>query len=88
VESVTVSDPEWSDDDLAAALAFEDDKAARCSGCGNYRDECMADGADLEWVAEPVACHACAARDRAAAAFQKEAKGETPGIFYRLFRRG
>lgn len=86
VRSVTTFDPDWTDEDIDAALAWVDDQALVCSGCGHHRDETMATGEDQSYDAEPIVCHACAARDRARNAWA-EKKGDTAGVFWRVFRR-
>lgn len=86
VRSVTVFDPDFTEDDMAAALAFEDDKALRCGGCGHHVDESMAMGADQFYDSEPIVCHACAARDMAIDRFRKD-NGEMAGTKWRVFRR-
>lgn len=80
---MTVEDPEFTDDDLAAAVAFEDDKAARCSGCGHHRDESMATGADQDYEAEARTCHACAAVAKSIrAAHQGEGTFDDDGVYW------
>lgn len=86
VRSVTTFDPEWTDEDIDAALAWADDEALRCSGCGIHRDESMAPGGDQLYDAEPIVCHACAAKDRARADASNK-KLDPAGVFWRVFRR-
>lgn len=86
VRSVTTFDPDWSDDDLEAALAFVDDEADRCPGCGHHRDESMAHGMDQAYDAEPIVCHACAVTERAQAAAANENR-ERFGVFWRTWKR-
>lgn len=87
VRSVTTFDPDWSDEDVQAALAWQADEESRCPGCGLPRDETF----DIEranaWDAEPMACNACLARDRAARAYH-EKHGEQLGLYWRIFERG
>jgi len=85
VRSVTTFDPEWTDEDIDAALAWADDEALRCPGCGLHRDETMQPGGEHLFDAEPVVCHGCAERDRRRGDFQKK-KGDTAGVFWRVFR--
>lgn len=47
----------------------------------------MADGADQDYDAEPVVCHACAARDRASTAWLKQDGAETAGLMWRTYRK-
>lgn len=85
VRSVTTFDPDFTEDDIDAAMAWVDDEALRCSGCGQHRDESMAPGADQLYDAEPVVCHGCAARDRGKADAGNK-KLDTAGVFWRVFR--
>lgn len=87
VRSVTTFDADWSDDDITAALAWVADEADRCSGCGHHRDESMAVGQDQAYDAEPIVCHACAARDRAVKAGHDKHL-DTAGIYWRIKERG
>lgn len=87
---MTTFDPDFTEADIEAALAWEDDKAAKCGGCGHYVDESMEPGADREYEAEPLVCHACAERDRAQEVWRKE-NGEQAGLKWRikkLYRKG
>lgn len=84
--SVTTFDADWPDEDIEAALAWRDYEASLCKGCGQPLDECMAVGADQDYDAEPVVCHACAANSRALSKFHQEG-GESHGLFARLIRR-
>lgn len=86
VRSVTTFDPEWTDEDIDAALAWADDEALRCTGCGRHRDETMAEGQDQAYESEPVVCHACAAVDRARKAWS-EKKGDTAGVYWPVKER-
>ena len=56
--------PEWlqTDTDLAVALMVLESE--RCGGCGHPRAETFAPESEGQWVAEPLRCHSCAARDR------------------------
>lgn len=69
------------------ALLWQHEEALKCSGCGLPVDETTKPGRDMEYDAEPVACHACAAKDRAARAFH-ERKGDTAGLRWRIIERG
>ena len=83
--SVTTFDADWTEADIEAALAYQDDLGAKCSGCGHYVDESMADGADRDYEAEPLACHACAERDRAQERYRKD-NGDQAGVRWRIKR--
>lgn len=86
VRSETVFDADWDDDDLQAALAWKAEADLRCSGCGEPRDESMSPDRALAYEAEPLACHACAARERAARVF-RDGNGDTDGVSWRIFER-
>lgn len=83
VRSVTTFDAEWTDEDMRAALAWQRDKAEQCSGCGHYSSESMDPDNASRWDAEPVACHVCAAKDRAVRAY-RNAKGDEDGVRWRI----
>lgn len=83
MRSVTVLDAEWTDDDMQHALGWERDKASRCGGCGHHVDEAMDPENASRWDAEPVACHVCAARDKAVRAY-RQAKGDEDGVRWRI----
>lgn len=88
VRSVTTFDAEWTDDDISAAMAWMADDADRCPGCGHHRDESMdIDHAGNFYDAEPVTCHACAARDRAQKA-HRDQNGDQAGVYWRITERG
>lgn len=86
VRSVTTFDPEWTDEDVDAALAWVDDEALRCAGCGHHRDESMAEGMDQAYESTGRVCHACADRDRTRAAWA-EKKGDTAGLYWATRKR-
>jgi hypothetical protein len=58
--------PLWTQADTDLALALTELEADRCPGCQHPRSESMDPAHEFDWVADPVRCHACAARDRAA----------------------
>lgn len=59
---MTVREPEWTEQDLAEAMALLKVEADTCQGCGEPRSETTspkaAGGYDVDG---PVRCHACAA---------------------------
>ena len=59
------------------------EKALACTGCGLPRDETMAKEAQFAYVSEPIRCHACAARDRAAHDFTR-GEHDDAGILYTI----
>jgi hypothetical protein len=66
VRTVTTHDSDYTDDDLAAVLEWQAEQDLLCGGCRMPVTETMDPAADEDsrYVAEPVVCHACAARDR------------------------
>jgi hypothetical protein len=87
VRSVTTFDPDWTDDDIAAALAWTDADRGNCAGCGLPREETFDPERANAYDAEAIACHACAARDRAARDFNQK-NGDTSGVYWRITERG
>ena len=80
VQSVTTFDAEWTDDDIASALGWQDYQRSLCTGCKHPKDETFQKDKANAYDAEPVACHACQARDRAVKAFRHD-KGDEDGVF-------
>lgn len=65
VRSVTVTEPEWDDEERAWAYALTDVEAEMCpGGCGQPLAESTAVGADEDYDVLFVQCHACATRAR------------------------
>lgn len=60
-------DPQWLDGDVEWALETQRWLDSLCPGCGNPRDECMDPELEGAYEAEAVRCHACTAREAAAA---------------------
>jgi hypothetical protein len=50
------------------AIALTELDSERCSGCGQSRLESMDKDSEFLWRAEPIRCHSCATRERAARA--------------------
>lgn len=73
--STTTLEPFFLEEDTEAVLEYMQEKALECPGCGLPRDETMAIEATFGYAAEPVRCHACAARERAASPFYKDVAG-------------
>lgn len=86
IRSVTTFDEDFTEDDMAAALEWQTEQALKCSGCGRPTDETMAKGADDNYDAELLVCHACAAGDRALRTYEND-KGDMAGI-KRIVREG
>lgn len=77
VRSVTVFDEDFTDDDMAAALAWQSEQRLTCS-CGFPLDETTAKGRDEAYDVELVTCHVCATADRAIRSHQRDG-GDTAG---------
>lgn len=70
IRSVTVHDPEWTEEDLGWAFAERGNAAATCGGCGHYLDEST--DPDVDWeVPLPTICFACRALEKAKAPYQE-----------------
>lgn len=65
-------------------MAWQEDKANRCPGCGLPRDECMAQGSS--YTATAWRCFACEARESAAARFSKDKNSSTAGLQFAVER--
>jgi len=81
VRSVTTFDAEWTDDDVAAALAWQEHERGLCSGCRHPKAETFSKDRANGYEAEPLACHACQARDQAQRKYRKD-KGDEDGVFW------
>lgn len=83
-------EPEWLDEDIDAALEYIEYEQSLCSGCSRPRSETFAEEADGRYVAEPLTCHACAARDaesrRASEARQSGnwGEGSFDGVYFAI----
>lgn len=69
----------WTATDTALAVALQRVEALRCPGCGHDRRESMDAANEFAYAASPMRCHACAARERTAAAHAKQ-KIPTAGL--------
>jgi hypothetical protein len=75
----------WLPEDTKAALEWQTHKDSLCSGCGNPRHESFAVENSDAYTAEPLRCHACAARERKAWYRNKNKDANDPpnfGEFY------
>lgn len=55
---MTVSDPRWTPEDRAWALALESYEASLCPKCGQPMSVCMAPENEGRFIAEPpIRCH-------------------------------
>lgn len=57
-------EPLWLEEDTEWALAWQEDKASRCGGCGHPLDETTDPDAEEAYRVHTIRCHACTARDR------------------------
>lgn len=85
VESVTVFDEDFTEDDMAAALEWKAEDDTRCGGCGGPLDETTALGADDDYDAEIIVCHRCAIGDRTVRQWHQD-NGETAGARVRTWQ--
>lgn len=86
VESVTVFDEDWTDDDMSAALGWQAERRSMCTGCGFPLDETTQPGRDDAYEAELVTCHACASAERSARAFRDlPGMSVTDGVRTRIY---
>lgn len=85
VRSVTTFDEDFTEDDMQAALEWQVEDALTCS-CGQPIDESTAVGADDDYEAELLVCHACAAMDRKERIFRESQSPVTDGLKRRAHR--
>lgn len=83
---MTTFDPDWTEDDISAALVWLHDEDDRCTGCGLPRSETFDPERANAYTAEAWACHACAARAKAERAF-REGKGDVDGVYFPVRER-
>lgn len=79
--TTTTTEPWFLEDDTEAVLEYMRERAATCSGCGLPRDETTAKPSQFRYDAEPIRCHACAARERAHDSFLAEG-GQPEGLLW------
>jgi hypothetical protein len=80
---VTTHEPEWSLEDLRAALDWQAERDLICQGCGRPRDESMVHENDAPFYeVTALACHACSARDLAARDATDQRGHAPPGRYY------
>ncbi len=84
VRSVTVFDPDYTEDDMAAALDWLGEKANECPGCHLPLDETTAADREDVYHTDLVRCHSCASRESAFRA-HGEAGGDTAGLLGRIW---
>lgn len=83
VQSVTVFDEDFTEDDMAAALTWRIEDKLTCS-CGFPLEESTAPGRDYAYDADVMVCHACAMRDRKERGY-REGGGDMAGIRTRVW---
>ena len=79
VESVTVFDEDFTEEDMAAALDWQTQERLTCSGCGFPLDETTDPRNDGRYDAEAIQCHGCAVRDRKERGY-RDNKGDLSGV--------
>lgn len=67
----------WTPNDTALAVALQRLESLQCGGCGQDRRVSMDPASEFQYQAEAMRCHACAARERAAAASAKQGVATT-----------
>jgi len=78
----------WTQRDTDLAVGLVELERAACDGCGQPRAESMDPGHEFDWVAEPIRCHACATRERAAKARADDRDWDGAGIRWSVRSRG
>lgn len=81
----TEDEPQWTEKDRAYALAWAAEERERHT-CGRPLSESMAKENQYKYEVEPVRCHACAARERAAQQYQDAEGADTAGLMFRFVR--
>lgn len=71
--------PLFTEQDTEDVFEYFREKELECPGCGHPRDESMDKANQLAYVAEPVRCFACQARDQRAEKWHR-AGGDSAGI--------
>lgn len=88
VSRVTVRDPEWLPGDIVAALQYQTEQDALCSGCGQPRAESF--DTDSRYDVETHRCVACAGLGQKGWLAQKNrSKNATPqfGVYHSVKKR-
>jgi hypothetical protein len=82
---VTESEPEWTDEDRAWAVALMEVHADTCAGCNQSLSESTDPGNEGRYEApEPTRCHACTALHMQ----QKNYTEAAPGLLFEVEHRG
>lgn len=85
VRSVTVFDEDYTEEDMAAALDWQEQQGNICSGCGGWLDETTAPGSADKYDAELLACNRCAVADAAERGFREKPNAVTDGLRHRTW---
>ncbi len=72
---VKLGEADWTLSDTEAVLALVADEDARCSGCGQPRDETLKPENWRKYTAEAYTCAGCWERDRFVESFDGDRKG-------------
>ena len=80
--SETFHDPEWTEDDIDAALDYQHEQNLICDGCGHPVDESHDDEHRVAWITERVTCWACASAERTRQQDNKAGKQAPHGTKY------
>jgi hypothetical protein len=80
VEAVTVEEPMFLPSDVDEALALVEFEAGVCKGCGQSTFESWDPRGERHgwWTVEAIVCHACAEKERLAAANRES--GVAPAV--------
>jgi hypothetical protein len=72
--------------DTALAVALTQLEHDTCEGCGQPRSESMQSDNEFRYSAEPIRCHGCATKARAADAYDS-AGGDRDGIAFAVLKK-
>lgn len=75
----------WTEEDRVHALAWAAEERERHT-CGRPLTESMARENQYKYEVEPIRCHACKAREDAAAQYAKREGADTAGLMFRFTR--
>ena len=75
----------WLDEDRDFALAWMEEEAAKCPGCGRHHDEAFDPNLEDDWKATSLRCFACKARDRERERMT-EGKADSAGLYTSVTR--
>lgn len=82
---MTETEPEWTEEDRAWAIALGELHADTCQGCGQPLSESTSPDAEGGYdVPAPTRCHSCTVLHK----HQDKYAEATPGLFFETQRRG